>query len=154
MFKSLQSRLTLSYVVIIVVCLVLVTLAAWVLLRGYQRTLVLNRLADRSILAARLTSEFLRRTRSPEDAVQRLAQQMSRSAASRISVYLLDPTGQVVVGSNDKLDGQQFESLALRQVPPPKWPVRGEWRLAAGDRLLYVGEPVQRAVDEGQLAPA
>jgi signal transduction histidine kinase len=154
MFKSLQSRLTLSYVVIIVVCLVFVSLAAWVLLRGYQRTLVLNRLTDRSILAARLTSEFLRRTRSPEDAVQRLAQQISRSAASRISVYLLDPTGQVVVGSNDKLDGQQFENLALRQVPPPQWPARGEWRLAAGDRLLYVAEPVQRAADEGQLAPA
>lgn len=154
MFKSLQSRLTLSYVIVVVICLVLVSLAAWVLLRGYQRNVIYSRLADRSLLAPRLTSEFLRRGALPDDTVDRVAQLMNRGGASRIFVYLLDAAGWVVAGSDDKLDGQHLQNLGLRQVPPPQWPVRGEWRVAAGDRLLYLAEPVPRAVDEGQLAQA
>lgn len=152
MLKSLQSRLTFSYVVIILVCLVLAGLAAWVLLRGYQRSLIYTRLADRSVLAARLAGEFLRRGESPQDSVQRLAQQMSRGTTARIFAYLLDPGGQVVAGSNGRLDGQRFEQLALRQAPPPRWPVRGEWRVTAGQRLLYVAEPVLRAGEGDQKA--
>ena len=49
MFKSLQARLTLSYLVVILVCLVLVGLAAFVLLRGYQERLTYSRLADRAL---------------------------------------------------------------------------------------------------------
>jgi signal transduction histidine kinase len=147
MFKSLQSRLTLSYIVIILICLVLAGLAAWVLLRGYQRDLAYTRLHDRSLLAPRLTNELLRRGMTPEDAVRRLAQLMTQSGNSRVSVYLLDPAGWVVAGSNDKLKGRQFEHLALRQVPPPQWPLRGEWRLETGERLVYVAQQVLRLAD-------
>ena len=150
MFKGLQSRLTLSYVVVILVCLVLVGLAALVLLRGYQRNLSYTRLADRSILAAGLTGGFLRRGSSPQDAVQRLARQMGRGGEPGISAYLFDPTGRVVAASNDKLDDRRFDDLALRSVPPSAWPVRGEWRLAVGERWLYVAEPVYSPGEGGQ----
>jgi hypothetical protein len=55
MFGSLQARLVLFYVVIIVVCLVLVGLEALVLLRGYQRNLVYSRLSDRALVASAFT---------------------------------------------------------------------------------------------------
>ncbi|MEJ2212321.1 MAG: hypothetical protein P8129_25315, partial [Anaerolineae bacterium] len=61
MFKSLRSRLILSYVVVIGVVLVLVTVVALLLLRGYQREQALSRLADRTTLASRLTAEALQR---------------------------------------------------------------------------------------------
>jgi signal transduction histidine kinase len=154
MFKGLQARLTLSYVLIILVCLVLVGLAAWVLLRGYQKNLMLGRLADRSALASRLTSEFLRRGSSPQTAVRRLAQQMNQGNGSSIQVFLLDSAGSVIVGSNENLDGLRFERLALRPAAPLKWPVRDEWRLPTGQLLLYAAEPLYSVTEAGQRAPS
>jgi two-component system OmpR family sensor kinase len=150
MFKSLQSRLTLSYIIVIVICLALVGLAALVLLRGYQKNLALARLTDRSSLAARLTSEFLQRGAVPRNAVERLARQMSQASDPPVAVYLLNAAGRVVAGSNDALDGQHFPELALRQQTPPAWPARGERWLAGRQQLLYVAEPVYVADEEGQ----
>jgi two-component system OmpR family sensor kinase len=153
MFKSLQARLILSYVVIILVCLVLVGLAALVLLRGYQRELTFTRLADRSTLAARLIADSLRRGQPPLRTVQRLGQTMSRAGEFPIAVYLLDPAGHVVTGTNDRLAGLRLEDLALTQLPLEDWPIRGE-HLAAWGRLLYVAEPVFTLGEDGQRAPS
>lgn len=151
MFKSLQARLTLSYVIVILVCLVLVGLAAIVLLRGYQRGLTFKRLADRSGLAAQLTVAALRRGTSLESTVENLARQMNRGDTPPIFIYLLDPGGYVIAGSNDKLNGQRFERLAVGPVPPPPEAARNERRLATGERLLYVAELVRSPGGEGQL---
>lgn len=123
---------------------------ALVLLRGYQRNLTFSRLTDRSTLAARLTSEFLRRGASPQNAVERLTGQMNQGNGPSILVYLLDPSGLVIAGSNDELDGQQFEQLALGPSAPARWPVRDERRSIAGQRLLFVAEPVYSSVQTGQ----
>jgi signal transduction histidine kinase len=142
----------LSYVVIILVCLVMVGLAAVLLLRGYQRDLVFSQLSDRSVLGARLTAEFLRRGLSPQEAVQRLAEQMNQGDAPAISAYLLDPAGQVVAGSDAKFKGQQFDRLAVRSVPLTAWPVRSERQTAIGERLLFVADLV-RGPAEGTQRP-
>jgi two-component system OmpR family sensor kinase len=142
MFKGLQSRLTLSYVLVIFVCLVLVGLAAWVLLRGYQQALVVRRLLDRSVISARLTGEYLRRGLTPQEAVRRLTQQVNPSDEPRLLAYILDSSGHVIVGSNNRLDGQYFEELALNAGVDAPWPRQGEWQLAPGGRLLYVAQPV------------
>jgi signal transduction histidine kinase len=149
MFKGLQARLALSYVLVILVCLALVGLSAWFLLRGYQKNLTLGRLTDRSALASRLTTEFLRRGSLPQNAVDRLTQQMNQGDGPPMSVYLLDPNGTVVAGSNGAQDGLRFEKLALRQPTPLKWPVRDERRLLTGQLLLYVAEPVYTPSDSG-----
>jgi two-component system OmpR family sensor kinase len=154
MFKSLQARLTLSYAIIILICLVLVGLATLVLLNGYQRNLTYRRLTDRAILAARLPADSLRRGGSPQAMVERLAQQMNQGDDPRVFVVLLDPMGQVVAGNNDRLVGQQFENLVFRSVPSSAWPVRGERRLAVGERLLYVAEPVRTPGELGLGEPA
>jgi signal transduction histidine kinase len=137
-FKSLQSRLTLSYLAIIVVCLLLVGLAALVLLRGYQRNLSLARLADRSVLATRLAGDMLRRDVSPQQTVQTLYQQMNSGDGPAISVYLLDATGRVIAGSDRRLSGQRFEDLALGGTPLSPAVRRGERQLPGGERVLYV----------------
>jgi signal transduction histidine kinase len=154
MFRSLQSRLILSYAVIIAVCLVLVGIASVVLLSGYQRNLMFSRLDDRATLSARLAAEFLRRGRSPENVVERLSQQMNRREESRTFVYLLDPDGRVVSGSNEKLDGLPSGQLPVRPLQAAVSPVRGERRLAAGERVLYVAEPVYRSDQQGRRATA
>jgi two-component system OmpR family sensor kinase len=154
MFRSLQSRLILSYAAIIAVCLVLVGLASVVLLRGYQRNLVFSRLDDRSTLSARLAAEFLRRGQPPEDVIERLSQQMNRRGQPQTFVYLLNLEGRVLSGSNEKLDGISSEQLPVRPLQAAASPVRGERRLAAGERVLYVAEPVYGSVQQGQRAIA
>ncbi|MGD2206238.1 MAG: HAMP domain-containing sensor histidine kinase [Anaerolineae bacterium] len=136
MFKSLQARLMLSYLLIILVCLALVGLAAWVLLRGYQRSLIFSRLNDRTVLAARLAGELLRRGASPQIVVGRLTDQISRGGELRLSACLLEQGGGVVASSNDR--------ICLPPFPVPAGPTRGEWQMAGGERLLYVAEPVPR----------
>jgi hypothetical protein len=149
-FKSLQSRLTLSYVGIILICLILVGLAALVLLRGYQRDLTFRRLEDRGTLASRLASnEIVQRKLTPQELIPRLAREPVRGRDLSMSTYLLDPEGQVVAGSDDLLNGQRFEGLAVGRALPRDWPVRGGRMLASGERIFYVAEPVWRQATDG-----
>ncbi len=143
MFKSLQSRLTLSYLLIILICLVLVGLTAFMFLRGYQRDLVFRRLEDRAILASRLVSGVGQRRLPAEEVIIR---QISGAVQDRdlpMSIYLLDPQGQVTAGSSKRLDDQRFEALAV-SGEISKWPARGARRLAQGDQILYVAYPIWR----------
>ncbi len=142
MFKGLQARLTLSYLVVIVVCLALVGLAAWVLLRGYQKNLAWSRLNDQSLFVGVRVSELLARGQSPQEAIRHVAQSGKERTESFPLLYLLDAQGTVIAGSDDRLNGQRFEQLALRQVPTPSWPVRDERRLAADGRLLFIARPL------------
>ncbi len=148
MFRSLQARLVLSYVIIIVVCLTLVGLAAMLLLRGYQRNLAYSRLTDRATLAAGLTAQMLRRGISPQEAIERLARQMNRGDGPATSAYLLDLSGEAIAGSDDRLDYVSPTLLTEQPARPQPFPVRGEQRLASGGRLLYVAEAVRPPIGE------
>jgi two-component system OmpR family sensor kinase len=147
-FKGLQSRLTLSYGVVVLLCLVLVGLAAFVLLRGYQRELIVRRLDDRSLIASRLTGEYLRRGLAPQEAIRRLTQQMNPGEGPRLFAYLLDASGRVIAGSNNRLDGQRLEQLALQPDGAAVWPKQGEQQLTPGTWLIYVAQPVLPLVDD------
>jgi len=149
-FRSLQSRLTLSYVVIIIVCLVLVGLAALVLLRGYQETVIYRRLTDRAVLSAGLISQSLRRGVSLQQLIDRLPRQRTPGTNSSMLTYLLDTEGNIIAGGDDKLKGQHFEDLVLPPQPPPDWRKRGERRLPSGARFLYVAELVRAPNDQEQ----
>ena len=151
MLRSLQARLVLSYLVIIVVCLVLVGLAALVMLRGYQRNLVYGRLSDRSIVAAAFAAQSLRRGASPQEVTDRLTQQVNRGDAIPASIYLVDHEGEVVARSGERVESFPLDRLADQVTGPRTAPVRGELQLDAGKRLLYVTEPV-RASEDGQAA--
>ena len=143
--KSLQARLTLSYLLVILICLVLVGLTASLFLRGYQRDLIFRRLEDRAVLASRLAStEIMQRRLQAEEAIPRLIGETVQGRDLPMSIYLLDPQGQVIAGSNGRLDGQRFGELAVSGETSPRWPARGVRRLAQGDQILYVAQPVWR----------
>lgn len=155
MFKSLQARLTLSYLLIILICLVLVGLTAFMFLRGYQRDLIYRRLEDRAVLASRLaSSEIVQRRLLAEEAIIRLINETIQGRDLPMSVYLLDPQGQVTAGSNARLDGQQFGELAVSGGVSPRWPVRGVRRLGQEDQIMYVAQPVWRPAGVGSREAA
>ena len=152
MFKSLQARLTLSYLLIILLCLLLVGLTALLFLRGYQRDLIYRRLEDRAILVSRLAgSEILQGRLSSQELIMRLTREPVQGQDLTASVYLLDLEGLVTAGSDDRLDGLRFEGLAVVQEGEAtlKWPVRGLRRLAQGGQVLYVAQPVWRLAQAG-----
>lgn len=153
MFKSLQSRLILSYVVVIGVVLILVSLVALLLLRGYQKDQTLNRLSDRATLASRLTAEALQRGMAPRQAVERLAQPLNADGGEQTQIYLLTRAGRPVASSGDQLEQRRFDALAAREIPFPPRALRGEWRTTEGERLLYVAQLVP-APQEVDLNPA
>ena len=152
MLRSLQARLVLSYAMVIAVCLVLVGLAALLLLRGYQRNLVYSRLSDRSILAAALTSQVLHRGGSPQEAADRVAQQLNRRDVIPTSICILDREGTVMACSGEPAESRALQRLAGQALGSTAFPVRGELQLDnAARRLLYVAEPV-RASEDGRLS--
>ena len=152
MFRGLRARLVLSYLVIIVVCLALVGLAALVLLRGYQRGLIYGRLSDRAVMSAVATSQALLRGGSPQEVVDRLAQQLNRGDdVATTSVYLVDLDGRVVARGGEPVDSRALKRLADQALGPRALPLRGELQLDAGQRLLYVAESV-RASGNGQFS--
>ena len=146
MFKSLQARLLLSYLLIIIVCLALVGLTALVLLRGYQKTMTYSRLTDRATLAAGLIGQMLQRGMPPQDAVRRLDGQLNGGKDDKDTwIALLDGTGRLAAGNDNRLRDQQFGRATARTE-------RGEHRLAGGERLLYVAAPV-RSLRDPAAAP-
>ena len=149
MFKSLQSRLILSYVVVIGVVLVLVSLVAFLLVRGYQRDQSLSRLSDRTALASRLAAEALQRGILPRQTVERLTQSLEQEGDAPTYVYLLNRAGHPIVGNGGGLEQRHFQALAAREFPPPPRTLRGEWRTADGERLLYAAQllPVPEGAD-------
>jgi signal transduction histidine kinase len=133
--------------VVVAVSLLLTALAALVLLRGYQRNLLFVGLSDRSLLAARLTANAIKRGQSPRIAVGRVAQTMARRTDSTVSLHVLDGTGEIVAGTDRKLEGARFEDLAFSGTGLSDWPKRGEYRGDGGRRFLYVAEPLARPGD-------
>jgi signal transduction histidine kinase len=142
MLKSLQARLTLSYVAVILICLALVGGAALLLLRGYQRNLVFGRLSDLSHFASRTAGDALRRGAEPAQVVRLLHQRANAEGRPAVMVYLLDADGQVLAGSNDRLDTTRAAQLNLPGAGTAAV-TRGEWRLGPVERMLYVAEVVQ-----------
>ena len=65
MFTSLRARLIVSYIVIILICLVLVSLASILLLSRFQARLVFSGLVDAAVPTALRVSSLLQRNRSP-----------------------------------------------------------------------------------------
>ncbi len=146
-FKSLQWRLLLSYVFIIIICLILVGLAFIVLLRGYQRAMTYTRLTDRAVLSTGLVAQMMGRGIPPQEAIQRLAAQLNREPGKEIEVALLDGQGRVIAASSERLQEHRLEVK-----PPPGRPVRGERQTEEGERLLYVAAGV-RPPYEGAIVP-
>ncbi|HID62810.1 MAG TPA: HAMP domain-containing histidine kinase, partial [Anaerolineae bacterium] len=136
MFRSLNSRLLLSYVAVILVCLLVAGLALLVALRvrQVQQRFVYQRLD----IAARLAIVAMRgRDVSPE----RLAPLLRRVDQDQDArILLLDPQGSVLLDSRDEWQGQNpLEGARLNRNP--EGGLQGSFTDAEGRMWLFVALP-------------
>jgi len=139
MFTSLRSRLILSYIVVISVCLILAGLILIVLLRPFQTRLAYINLAAKALPTSRLVGELSRRGLTPEEIGAQLKEQ-AQEDGSRI--LILTPKGEVLADTEDRLVGQQLqvptrETRREGQIPY----LRGQLTTPDGDSVIYVALP-------------
>ncbi len=136
MFRSLNSRLLLSYVVVILVCLLVAALALLLVLRvrQVQQRFAFQRLGD----LARMTAVAARgRNVSPE----RMAPLLQRVDQDRnVRVLLLDSQGSVALDSRDEWKGQNLLAGA-RLERGPEGGMQGNFTDAEGRTWLFVALP-------------
>ncbi|HID61447.1 MAG TPA: HAMP domain-containing protein [Anaerolineae bacterium] len=139
MFTSLRSRLILSYIVVISVCLILAGLILIVLLRPFQTRLAYINLAAKALPASRLVRELSRRGLTPEEIGAQLKEQ-AQEDGTRILILTL--RGEVLADTEDKLIGQQLrvptrETQQVGQLPY----LRGQFVTPDGESIIYVALP-------------
>lgn len=96
MFTSLRARLIASYIAIILICLVLVSLVSIFLLSRFQARLVFSGLADAAVPTARWVSSLLQRDLTPVEIVELLKEQAEKQ---EVRILLLTPRA---IGSGNK----------------------------------------------------
>ena len=136
MFRSLNSRLLLSYVAVILVCLLVAGLALLVALRvrQVQQRFVFQRLGD----AARLTVAV---ARGRDVSLERLAPLLRwADRAGNTRVLLLDSHGSVVLDSRDGWEGQSLLAGA-RFNRNPEGGLQGSFTDTDGRTWLFVALP-------------
>jgi len=151
-FDSLRSRLILSYVLIVVVCLVIVGLSLAVLLRGYQERLTYDRLKQALPLTARLLQRLLQRGIP----LARLEELRPQEGQLKVRVFLVNQQGTIVADSEGTMTRQQWPGVLPRQPIPErsKLPLRGAMTTLKGEHLLWVAAPLFPPDEEAETAPA
>jgi signal transduction histidine kinase len=138
-FSSLRSRLILSYIVVIFVCLILAGLILIVLLRPFQTRLAYINLAAKALPTARLVRELSRGGLTPEEIGAQLKEQ-AQEDGSRILV--LTPQGEVLADTEDKLIGHQLQVPARETRREGRLPYSyGQFVTPDGESIIYVALP-------------
>jgi two-component system OmpR family sensor kinase len=134
MFSTLRARLLLSYLIIILVCLVLAALTLILVARPIQQRLVLARLSAQATLIVPRVQNLLGRGLSP----QQIAEQLQTLAARRgARVLLLSDQGRILGDTADEWTGQAVEGLARNSNGQPR--SSGVLTGPDGSNQLYVG---------------
>jgi len=151
MFTSLRARLIVSYTVIILICLALVSLASFFLLSRFQVRLVFSGLNDIAVPTAFRVNGLLQRDMTPLEIAGLLKEQAEKQ---EIRILLLTPRGQVLADTQSDWTGKQA-GVALSEVPKdPKTPyAHGSLTTPSGDTQLYVALPatsIRLAAESGE----
>ena len=136
MFTSLRARLIISYIFIILTCLVLVSLASFVLLSRFQTKLVFSGLNDIAVPTASWVNVLLQRDLPPVEIAGLMKEQAEKQ---EIRILLLAPGGLVLADTQGDWTGKQAR-VALDEIPKnPRTPyVHGRIVTPNGDAQLYV----------------
>ena len=138
MLTSLQSRLIASYILIIVICLALVSLASIFLLSRFQARLVFSGLVDAAVPTALRVYSLLERSLSPAEIADILKEQAERQ---EVRILLLTHGGRVLADTKDKWTGKQAR-IDLTEIPKdartPYPYISGRITPPDGDTQLYV----------------
>ena len=139
MWKSLRSRLIISYVFVILVCLVLVGLSSLLLLSRFQARLVFSGLVDAAVPTALRVYSLLQRGLSPPEIADLLEEQAEKQ---EVRILLLTPQGKVLADTKDKWSGKQAK-VTLKEIPKDsRIPyVHGKITTPTGETQLYVALP-------------
>jgi signal transduction histidine kinase len=143
MFRSLNFRLLLSYLAVILVCLILVGLGLLLFVRAsplWTRASFLQLEA-----AARATMPRLRRagplSSLPEEYLHALLAQVAEE--QEVRVLLLDEVGEVLFDSGGAWEGQRLEETV--RVPAVRGVIRGTFTAPIGGRWAFVGQVMPAA---------
>jgi two-component system OmpR family sensor kinase len=138
-FTSLRSRLILSYIVIISVCLILVGLILIVLLRPFQTRLAYLNLAAKALPTTRLVRELSRSGLTPEEIGTQLKEQVQEDETR---ILILTPKGEVLADTGDKLIGRQLRVSTRETQREGQLPyLRGQFVTPDGESMIYVALP-------------
>jgi len=148
---SLRSRLIASYIIIILICLVLVSLASIFLLSRFQTRLVFSGLVDAAVPTALRVYNLLQRDLTPVEITELLKEQAEEQ---EIRILLLTPQGRVLADTQGDWTGKQAR-VALDEIPkdPKTSYVHGRLTTPNGDTQLYVAlqaTPLRLAAGSGE----
>jgi two-component system OmpR family sensor kinase len=138
-FTGLRSRLILSYIVVISVCLILAGLILIALLRPFQIRLAYTNLIAKIGPTTRLVRELARGGSTPEEIGAQLKEQAQQDGTR---IFVLTPQGKVLADTEDKLIGQQLQvptRETQREGPLPY--LRGQLVTPDGESVIYVALP-------------
>jgi len=145
MFRSLHSRLLLSYTLVILVCLALVGMGLFL----FVRTSPLWASATYLRLEAVARATLAQAGRPGEISPQRLETVLAQVAEEQgVRTLLLDDTGTVRFDSEGTWEEEQLEEVA--RARPVKETVRGTFTAPTGGRWAFVGKVIP-APDGGRL---
>jgi two-component system OmpR family sensor kinase len=138
-FTSLRSRLILSYIVVISVCLLLAGLILVVLLRPFQIRLAYINLIAKIGPTTRLVRELARGGSTPEEIGAQLKEQAQEDGTR---IFVLTPQGKVLADTDDKLIGQQLQVPTRETQREGQLPyLRGQLTTPDGESVIYVALP-------------
>lgn len=136
MFTSLRARLIASYIVIILICLVLVSLASIFLVGRLQARLVFSGLVDAAVPTAYRVYSLLQRNLTPVEIIELLKEQAEKQ---EVRILLLTPRGQVLADTQGDWTGKQAKIALDEILKDPRTPyVYDRITTPSGDTLLYV----------------
>jgi signal transduction histidine kinase len=138
-FTSLRSRLILSSIVVISVCLILAGLILVLLLRPFQIRLAYINLIAKIGPTTRLVRELARGGSTPEEIGVQLKEQAQQDGTR---IFVLTPQGKVLADTEDKLTGQQLQVPARETQREGQLPyLRGQLTTPDGESVIYVALP-------------
>jgi signal transduction histidine kinase len=140
MRSSLRTRLLISYLIVILVCLALAALTLLVIARPIQQRLASARLSAQVTLAIPRVQAMLDRGLRPNQIAERLAAGITRRGTR---VLLLDRQGQVLGDTGGEWTGQRVDDIPFDPSGQPR--DQGVLTGPDGSPWVYVG----RLADQG-----
>jgi signal transduction histidine kinase len=154
MFTSLRARLIASYIAIVLICLVLVSLALIFLVGRLQARFVYSGLVDAAVPTAYRVYNLLQRNLTPEEIIELLKEQAEKQ---EVRILLLTPRGQVLADTQGDWTGKQTKITLDKILKDPRTPyVYDRITTPGGDTMLYVAlqvAPPRVAAEDSESQP-
>ena len=138
---SLRTRLILSYILIIVLCLSIVAAALFVLLQEYRDRQAMARLKDMTVPIYIQVKSLARGQASLDEVVANVQEQAEETGTY---IFLLDDEGKIIRQATP--EGKELDyspELPIGEIPTDmSKPYRGSYTTPEGQRFIFVAYPI------------